>query len=316
MRPIPQPSTELLDEVEHQAGQPTSPLLDRLTSVVHERFGDSLVAILLYGSCLHDDDVTAGLVDFYAIVDDYRSAYPKRHLRWFNRWLPPNVFYVETEGTPTLRAKYAVLSLAHLERACTEWFHSYAWARFAQPVRLLHVRDDATGARVRQALARAVLRFLEEAAAAVEGDELTSDDLWKQGLALSYAAELRAESAERAQYLVDRNASAFAELTARAASSLPELERIDSSTYRVPSTPKSCRRARRAWALRRWQGRVLSLARLGKALFTFEGGVDYIAWKVERHTGESFEVTPRLRKYPLIFGWGTLWRLLRRGTVR
>ena len=35
---------------------------------------------------------------------------------------------------------------------------------------------------------------------------------------------------------------------------------------------------------------ALSVLRLLKALFTFEGGLDYIAWKLERHSGQRIEV--------------------------
>jgi hypothetical protein len=55
---------------------------------------------------------------------------------------------------------------------------------------------------------------------------------------------------------------------------------------------------------------------LMKASFTFQGGIDYIAWKLERHTGIPVEVSPRVRRHPLIYGWGMLWRLYRRGVFR
>jgi hypothetical protein len=41
----------------------------------------------------------------------------------------------------------------------------------------------------------------------------------------------------------------------------------------------------RAWALRRACGKALNALRLAKAAFTFEGGADYLAWKIERHSG-------------------------------
>ena len=58
------------------------------------------------------------------------------------------------------------------------------------------------------------------------------------------------------------------------------------------------------------------MLRLAKASLTFEGGVDYAAWKIERHTGVRVVVTDRLRRYPLVFGWTVLWRLLRRRALR
>jgi hypothetical protein len=56
--------------------------------------------------------------------------------------------------------------------------------------------------------------------------------------------------------------------------------------------------------------------RLLKALFTFDAGFDYIAWKLERHSGRKVEIPERVRRYPLIFVWGLMWKLYREGIFR
>jgi hypothetical protein len=56
--------------------------------------------------------------------------------------------------------------------------------------------------------------------------------------------------------------------------------------------------------------------RLVKALFTFEGGLDYIAWKLERHSGESIVIPDKVRRAPLIYLWGFFWGLYRRGIFK
>ena len=53
-----------------------------------------------------------------------------------------------------------------------------------------------------------------------------------------------------------------------------------------------------------------------KALFTFEGGLDYIAWKLERHSGESIEIPELVRQRPLLHMWGFFWGLYRRGIFK
>ena len=70
------------------------------------------------------------------------------------------------------------------------------------------------------------------------------------------------------------------------------------------------------WFVRRWQGKLLSVLRLLKGLLTFRGGVDYILWKIERHSGERVEVPPQLERYPLIATCVIFWRLYRRGAYR
>jgi hypothetical protein len=71
-----------------------------------------------------------------------------------------------------------------------------------------------------------------------------------------------------------------------------------------------------AWLLRRIQGKTLSILRLVKALFTFEGGLDYIAWKLERHSGQEIVIPDRVRRRPLIHMWGFFWQLHRRGIFK
>ena len=56
--------------------------------------------------------------------------------------------------------------------------------------------------------------------------------------------------------------------------------------------------------------------RLAKASATFAGGVDYIAWKINRHAGTQIEVKPWQRRWPLLAAITLLPRLLRSGAIR
>ena len=124
------------------------------------RHGDAVQAILLYGSCYRRGDDREGIVDLYLLVDGYRSVHGAGLAALANRVLPPNVYLLETPlGDRVLRAKYAVLSLAALERGTgRRAFHPYLWGRFAQPTALLYARTDAVAARVHAALAEAARR--------------------------------------------------------------------------------------------------------------------------------------------------------------
>ena len=77
---------------------------------LRDRFGQELAALVFYGSCLRKQ-TDEGVLDFYAIVDDYSKAYDSRALAFANRALPPNVFYLETRsGEQTLRAISTILA--------------------------------------------------------------------------------------------------------------------------------------------------------------------------------------------------------------
>jgi len=317
--PGPAPN-ELVSEVASQAARSTPPPLAALVGLLQDRFGASLEAVLLYGSCLHGGDVTDGIVDLYALVDGYGEAYPGRGLPLANRLLPPNVFYAETAADDlTLRAKFAVLTMDHFEAGASRWFHSYVWARFAQPSRVLWTRDKPSRDRVHKALAQAVVTFLRTTAPTRAGETLDAEGIWSSGLGLTYGAELRPERATRVRYLTERNLPDYIRLTSACIASgtlSGVVEALPSGGYRIEGGPAERRRALWRWRLRRWQGRLLSVLRLGKSIFTFAGAVDYAVWKIHRHTGVTLEVSPRVRRHPVLMGPWVLWQLLRKGALR
>jgi len=311
----------LLRALERQAFAPLTPALDPLVEALRQRFGSALQAVLFYGSCLRNADPLDGLVDLYAVVDDYTRAYDRVSLRVANRWLPPNVFYLELPyGSARLRAKYAVLALDDLRRGVsTQWFHSYVWARFAQPVAVAYVRDMAVRQEILEALANAVLTFLQRVVPRLPACfELAH--AWQEGLRLTYSAELRVEPPDRTRLLVEAWSEYFEQVTVAALPALNHRVRAEparSSVRFLAEIGDAARRLNRfAWVVRRIQGKVLSVLRLVKGLFTFDGGLDYIVWKLERHSGEQIEIPDRVRRRPLVHGWGMFWRLYRRGIFR
>ena len=292
-----------------------------LRDALLERYGDAVDALLFYGSSLRSGNALEGLVDLYVVVDNYRSAYGRFLPAVFNKLLPPNVYYLEvTVNGQRVRAKYAVITLRDLERGTSmRWFHSYLWGRFSQPCGLLYNRDEETGQRVLRALAQAMTTFLTRVLPALP-ERLDCAAIWQQGLALSYRAELRAEKPQRAVHLYEYWQDHYRAATALAMHTLPfDIQRQQDTSrllYSVSMPQHTRLLGRLGWLLRRIQGKLLSLLRLVKASFTFQGGIDYIAWKLERHTGVPVEVTPKVRRHPLIYGWGLLWRLYRRGVFR
>lgn len=309
----------LVQEIAIQDAQPVHPGFQIFTDALKLRFGETLDAIILYGSSLQVSDLTEGIADFYVLVSDYQSAYSDHLLARLNVWLPPNVFYLEVPAaTGVLRAKYAVISTADFARGARQWFHPYIWARFAQPVRLLYVRDNQTRERVYIAQAGAVLKFISTTLPVLRSGPSDLETIWASGLMLTYAAELRAERETRARHLVRLNPEIYNRLTAAAIPAMDSLLslRADGQYYIESVMPYKRLRARIYWRLRRWQGRVLSILRLSKATVTFRDCLDYAAWKIARHTGIEVEITPMLRRHPILWGYKVMWQLLRRGVLR
>jgi len=299
----------------------SDPVLAQLLEQLRARHNDAICCTLLYGSCLRSGDIYDGLLDLYLICDNYRAAYGTSFMASANWLLPPNVFYAETtlEGR-TLRSKVTMISLRDFQRGCSKaWFQSYIWGRFSQPTRLLYCRDQQTRSDIKNALLRAARTFLDNAAPALPESGSVSA-LWQQALELSYATELRTERNGRAAELVAAAADFYYAMTRANADSLS----FDFAVYDVDgqlhyrSQVHTMRRhwCTWSWALRRGQGKLLSILRLIKALFTFEGGLDYIAWKLERHSGEEILIPDKVRRAPLIFMWGYYWDLYRRGIFK
>ena len=312
--------TKLIDQIGRQISQPASPAIHALTDRLLADYGDAIKAILFYGSCLRTGEDRGGLVDLYVLVDRYRAIEPRRLLAALNKLLPPNVFYIEVPFEDrVVRAKYAVLSLKDFRAGASSWFHSYIWGRFAQPVGLIYARNAQITGYVRSALAQAVLSFVERVLPCVP-NPFKARDLWRQGWSLSYRAELRAERPEKLIGLYEAAPLYYEQLTRTALSclSVPIDTQKENGTYRY--TVSISNRVRRGsqleWIIRCWQGKLLSVLRLLKGLLTFRGGIDYILWKIERHSGMKVEVPLRIKRYPLLATCVVFWKLYRRGAYR
>jgi hypothetical protein len=311
---------DLVRLIAERSGRPASTALHALADAVRARHGAAVRAIIVYGSCYRTGD-DRGIVDLYVLVDSYRRFYGRRAAALANRVLPPNVFSLRIDGPDQpWRAKYAVLSLADLKRGTSaRAFHSYFWGRLAQPVGLLYASDARVAAAVHAALADAVRTFLARVVPLVHG-RVDASTLWRRGLALSYAAELRAERRESVERLYDFDAPYYEAITRAVLTNPPwGLDCIpDAGTARYDNRPPLVRRlvTRAAWVLRCAAGKGLSVLRLCKGLFTFDGAVDYVRWKIERHSGVRLELSPRARRHVLVAGWVAAWRLYRRGGFR
>jgi hypothetical protein len=146
-------------------------------------------------------------------------------------------------------------------------------------------------------------------------------ELWSRGLALSYRSELRAEEPERtAERLFDANPAYYQALTRLVLETFHQGLKTDdiSGAYCRPvEVPARSRRLNNCvWGLRFLQGKVLSVLRLCKGFFTFAGGIDYILWKIERHSGIRVEVGTTLRRFPPVAIMVIFWRLFRQDAFR
>ena len=312
--------TQLIDPIRQQMSQPASPAIHALAETLLANYANAIDAILFYGSCLRTGEDRGGLVDLYVLVDRYHLIESRWLLATLNKLLPPNVFYMEVPFEDrVVRAKYAVLSLDDFTAGACRWYHSYIWGRFAQPIGLIYARNDQIVQSIQSALVQAVLRFVAQVLPSIPAS-FTARDLWCKGWTLSYRAELRAERPHKLVQLYEAAAHYYEQLTRSAIDllSFPIDVQKTNGTYRYTASfsDGARRKSRLNWTVRSWQGKLLSVLRLLKGLLTFRGGVDYILWKIERHSGEKVEGPRQLKRCPLIATFVIFWKLYRRGAYR
>jgi hypothetical protein len=287
----------LRDLVAAELAEPVVPRVRDMAGAIAAKHGDASRAVLFYGSCLRQGELEGLMLDFYLIVSDYRQAYSRSWMAAANRLIPPNVFPFEHGG---LVAKYAVLSEEDFQRECSLQARSVSvWARFAQPSRLVWVEGEMARSKVITAIAdagRTLFAFtLPMLVSTYRNDPL---DVYRLGFSLTYRAELRAEKEGKGGSLVNRDRGRYVLFgDAILSQGVPSLL--------SPNWPRIQRK-----------GKLLSLVRLAKASGTYAGGIDYLAWKINRHAGTEVKVTQWQRRWPLLGALILLPRLLKRGVIR
>jgi hypothetical protein len=247
-------------------------------------------AVLAYGSCLRGVATNESLIDLYVLTRGFEGVSWNPLSRLGCRLVPPNVYYAECEYEGRrYRAKYSALPLSQFAARMSAG-NPYFWARFSQPSALVQCSDEKSREDMVSAIAAAVRQMYAHALAI---SPLSNP--WATGFAATYGTELRAESAARADTLVKANEDYYREAA-----------RLMQETSPVKTN----------WPLRRAEGKALSVLRLMKAAFTFSGGADYIAWKIERHSGQKVVLSDWQRRHPILAGIKLLPHLIRKGAVR
>lgn len=293
-------SEALIDLVAAELAENVDPRVTAMAAALAAIYPHAARAVLFYGSCLRSAELDGQMLDFYLIVSSYEAAYGKSWLVAANRLIPPNVFPFAHSG---LAAKFAVLSEDDFARECGLHARSVSvWARFAQPSRLVWAADAEAGQGAARSISAAAPTLLQFALPLRNGLQESLLDVWKCGFSMTYGAELRAEREDRSASIVDADPDRYKRFGIAA---LPGRAQL--------ASPHA---AAEAWKRMQRRGKILSVLRLVKASFTFAGGIDYLAWKVSRHSGVPVVVRPWHRRAPLIAAIFLLPRLLTRGAIR
>lgn len=288
------PSENVKEFCKASLARDVPPEIHAMAKVLRQRHSGA-VAILAYGSCLRGIAAADTLMDFYVLTEDFSGVSPNIISRLACCVVPPNVYYAETEfGGQHLRAKYALLPLPHFAKWMTrETTNPYFWARFSQPSALISTRDEKIHDEVIASISEALRTSFANAKSLT--DETDALAIWIAGFNATYQSEFRSENANRATSIVSAAPGYYKE----------------AARHLATETPIHANQT-----LRRLKGKGWSMLRLIKAAFTFQGGADYIVWKIERHSGEKIILTDWQRRHPIMAGLLLLPTLLRKGAVR
>ena len=302
--------------VADELARPVPPAVAAFAAELAARGGQGVAGVLYYGSSLRTG-ATDGLLDFYILLDRFEAWEARPLIRKGGETLPPNVEYAETTAAGmTLRSKLAVMTLDQFRRhARHESRDTTIWARFAQPCALVWSRDAFAAERVAEAVSIAV-RGASWWAAHLGPLKGSATDFWLALFSRTYASELRVESTSRSGSIVDAAPDRYgaALRLGWAAEGISFREDLGELAPAISETDRQ--NAEGAWRTRKRLAKPLNLLRLAKAAFTFSGGPDYLAWKIERHSGHKIEVTPFQRRHPLLAAGPALWKLWRKGVLR
>lgn len=288
--------------------------------------GDSLRAVVFFGSRktrAASSDIWSAY-DLFVVTRDYRSFYERLaragQLRRspglvaaLNAWLPPNQvsFKAEVDGH-TLHGKCAVIAEDAFRRDTSEKRRDHFCAgRLFQPAELVLAADPAAREAVLGALASAHVVTLDWIRPWLP-ERFDAESYCRTLLRVSLAREIRPEPSGRADALWDAQEAYLQPvygrlLAAYAADGL--LEPIQEGVYRLSAPVTRAERRRSERYFRR--STLRATVRWAKYILSFDDWLDYIVKKAERHSGRAITLSPRERRWPVVFLWPRVFRYLR-----
>lgn len=294
-----------------------------LATRMQEVAGDSMCAILLYGSrLLKANPDRHSALDFVVIVEDYALFYRAlsrrgmlgRHpgmMSTLSKVLPPNVVaFVPDDGALGI-AKCLVVSRGHFERALgpTPPDH-FLLGRMVQRIGILWTASTGHREWVTGVLDRAHAHVLDWMAPYMTGS-FDAEGLGRRLLEVCYRGELRPESRGRAGKIFEVQAAHFRDVLAPgldAALAAGTLRKSVDGCYELAR--EVSHRERGHWRRHFRRSKQRAVIRWFKHIVTFANWLPYIHRKVERHTGRTIHLTTLERKLPLIFLWPRAFHVL------
>lgn len=312
-------------ETDPEAGPDAAPILttaQEMAEALAGAAGGTLEVVLLYGSHLlgASPDRNSAL-DFVAVVSDYRAFYtalrgageihrPVWMITALARVLPPNVIaFTPGEGAGGI-AKILVIDRAHLAAALgARPRDHFVLGRLVQQVAVIWAADPER--------ARDMEASLEAACGAVLSwigpylrEPFDAEGVGRRILEVCYQGEYRPEARDRSHAVFEAQREHFRvrlEPVLRRAAEVGLLVPSDGG-YRFSSAVSPSERRR--WDRHFRRSKLRATGRWLKHVLTFDNWLPYVHRKAERRLGITIALTPLERRWPLLFLWPRVVKLL------
>jgi hypothetical protein len=326
-RPRPSEGESLREAVAARALSPgDDPALEQVAQRLADTAGGGLDGLVFFGS-RRTGAARANVwsaYDVFVIVARYRPFYEAmrragqsgkgaRLLSLASRWLPPTQYSIRVEGSPVhVKASVIRTDTFHRETSPRRRDH-FCIGRLFQPSRILYAKDDVTRAALVDDLVSAHEATWQWSRPWLP-PAFDADGYGGNALKVSMSWEVRPEPPGRAEALWEaqrkEQGPVFEALLSELAARGELVPATGAEGFWGPARPVS---ARETFRLKLYFRRSIarSTTRWLKHVVSFEGWLDYILRKANRHGGEPLELSERERRLPLIYLWPRVFRYLR-----
>jgi hypothetical protein len=305
--------------------EPGSPVTAVARAITAQAGPECVRGVVFFGSRRSGLPTNAfSAYDLFVVIDRHRPFYERlrtagvvkrspRLLSALNAWMPPNqiALHASVDGQ-AVQAKCAVIRLADLARATgPRRKDHFCIGRLFQPTTLAYAADETA----REALLDVLVSAHQQSLGWVRPwlpERFGAEEFARTLLRVSMRWEVRPEPEGRADALFEGqreyHREVFGALLAEAAGG-GELLALGEGRYGL---------ARPVGALERWstglyfrRSLVRATLRWFKYIVTYQGWVDYILRKAQRHTGYEVVLSERERRWPWLLLWPRLFRFFK-----
>jgi hypothetical protein len=262
--------------------------------------------------------------DVFVTIPRYKPFYEALHeaglsakgasfLAMLSCWLPPTQYSIRLADLSVhLKAAVIQTDTFHRETSPRRLDH-FCIGRLFQPSRILYARDESLRAALVDDLVFAHAATWDWSRPWLP-PAFDADGYGANALDVSMSWEVRPEPPGRARALWQAQKTEQKPVFDILLNELGSHGELDPTA----GTPGEWRATRPPGPCERWRVKVYfrrsmlrATARWMKHVLTFEGWLEYILRKAQRHGGGPVELTERERRWPLVFLWPRLLRYLR-----